>query len=131
VPRSSLRFVLALLLIASASPAFAQGAPATRIHADGIGAVATKAGVAVTARVQLQNTCYQARLQPTATKWEYEVVTQRVPGTEGKMCAMSIIVVTVGIEDAGTSPPAVVRVDTAAGSDTYTVAPSNAWTPAH
>jgi hypothetical protein len=47
------------------------------------------------------------------------------------MCALSIIVVTVGIEDAGTSPPAVVRVDTAAGSDTYTVAPSNAWTPAH
>jgi hypothetical protein len=130
MPRSSLRWVLALLLIASPSAASAQGASAARMNADGIGAVATKAGVAVTARVQLQNSCYQARLQPAGTKWEYEVVTQRIPGTEGKMCAMSIVVVTVGIEDAGTSPPAVVRVYTAAGSDTYAVAPSNEWTPA-
>lgn len=68
--------------------------------------------------------CYEAQLQPLRMKFAYQVVAARIPGTEGKVCGLSIRKATVSISEAGS--PKTVTVKTASGTTSSSVSTAGA-----
>jgi len=85
---------------------------------------ATDGHQVTTAAVIELKMCYEAQLQPNRTKFSYNVVVARVPGTEQKVCGLSIRKAVVSISEAGS--PNSVTVKTSDGSSQYPVSTAGA-----
>lgn len=88
---------LSALAIATSLSAGVQAATSNEWRmtaASSVEASQTKSGIAISANVELQNTCYEAsiiKFNSTAPPQQYQVVTRVKPEDVGKMCAMVVV----------------------------------------